>query len=194
MTKKKIAHTKKSTKRPARNREEQPLPAGLIERAAARAGVGPSPTQKERPLDIHAPERIAERLQAEGLTPETIRFVLEAQSHNFREAANGIAPTAPGPDPYEHAIRHVLGRFASSLVKACDALGAEVVEIRQSGGGDDHNVVEALRMLWELRWELGITDSDVVIDAKASELAVEHATQRIHEALSEAAKTVKVAS
>lgn len=43
MTKKKIAHTKKSTKRPAKRREEQPLPAGVLERAAARAGIELAP-------------------------------------------------------------------------------------------------------------------------------------------------------
>lgn len=40
MTKKKIARTPKRTKRPTFRVAEQPLPAGLVERAAERAGIG----------------------------------------------------------------------------------------------------------------------------------------------------------
>jgi hypothetical protein len=94
----------------------------------------------EKPVDAEI-RRAAERAGTPVLTPEQ-----EAE----RRA--------------DEAARHRLVTWiAPTLVHACDQLGEEIAAIADSGGtgSDAENVVDALLLLWKLRWELGLTPKDV---------------------------------
>jgi hypothetical protein len=192
MATKKIARTKRTNK-------AKPVPEG-IRRAAARAGtttathyVAPFPGDpnpgktlldslkaSEWPGD-HAEilrrfarsfEQVAADVSIErrgGARAEPV----DAETEVMRAAARaGIEPT----DPYTAAMEHVTSRFGEQIVKACDMLGEELASyVGDDTDGDDYNVKQALRVLWELRWELGIS----AVDGKAADHAVERAAERV---------------
>jgi hypothetical protein len=110
MTNKKIARTPKGRKRPTKSRKEQPLPAGLIERAAERAGLKSRKTP--------APARVAhDDLQRWNM-------LLERAQHEVLGAAPRHLP--------------MVGDGEASAIKAYDTLRwvrIEIARTLQAAGG-----------------------------------------------------------
>jgi hypothetical protein len=109
-------------------------------KAHAKGGPGRKQTNRSRPVDAEL-RRAAERIGIPVLTPE------QEAERRADEAARDRLVTWIAP----------------TLVHACDQLGEEIAAIADSGGTgfDAENVIDALKLLWKLRWELGLTPKDV---------------------------------
>ena len=149
-----------------------------IRRAAERAGTtAPTSYIAPWPGDPTPGRTLLESLKASEW-PGNHAEILRRFARDFDETAAELAGAPKGDDSHERAMRHVTHRFGDTLVRACDMLGEELATHEASDGSDDsdggdtYNVRQALRVLWELRWELGIGT-----DGKAADYAVKRAVE-----------------
>jgi hypothetical protein len=195
-TKTKNTRTTKSRKRPTKSRRGMTIIEALDAhgvKAAAAAAKTEKPISEMTNAEIaigamrlagRSEAHIAEQLRSEAqrymdaartLAPETPLpdgLVERAASR----AGISIPPHLPSPDPYELAMKHVAGRIGGLIVKACDELGEEIASYTEAGG-DDYNVRQALRSLWQARWELGISR----VDGEAARFWVEDNARRVRQ-------------
>jgi hypothetical protein len=140
-TQKKIPHTKKSTKRTSKARKEQPLPAGLIERAAERVGYNPAGLAPEEQAAVDKRRKdglpvstfglaVVRELRAAGAPTDQIAMELRSEAHRLKALEEILTPS---PEKRDDMLR--------------DAL--EIIEVAESifehQGCSDDVVAEALR-------------------------------------------------
>jgi hypothetical protein len=152
----KIARTTKSRKRPTKNRAEKPL------------------------SEMTNPEIAIGAMRLAGRSEAHIAEQLRGEAQRYLDAAERVGfvppPPLPDPDPYALALKHVASCVGGLIVKACDELGEELASYTEAGG-DDYNVRQALRSLWQARWELGISR----VDGEAAQYWVEDNARRVRE-------------
>jgi hypothetical protein len=187
MTNKKIARTTKSRKRPTKSRKEQPLPEGLVERAAERAGVKPT-----APYLTHEDEAALSSLQGVTGRPPS-RVVLETlkacRESNFTNDAVRYHLVREATDMQHVAERLTPGPVARDrmLVDALEVIERALTTFESEGCSMDTALGIALEGL-----RCAADDFDLFMDAssapcKVDSMAFLRASERAKLALSLAA-------